>query len=633
MKVHFTCRLTLGLLIGMTMVLLHSAFHTAEAAPWEEAYRDEPYIRLLKEVVVRINKDFTYSKTVHIVDKIQSEGGKKLGEIPIRYDQSREEVKEIEAYIVLPDGTRLKSEKIQDLNDPDNFGVYSDYRIKMITMPNVVVGSTIDWKETTLYKKPVVENNFYQSLRFSDYIPMKEVRYRIIAPKGMKLNFKKSNTALEPRIEYAGDEVSYTWEMQNIEKIEAEEYMPSFWDIGAGVTVSTWNDWKQLSDWIWSLYQKNLSVSPEMKKKVQELVHGRKTTTEKIQEIIDYLQTDFRYVSMNIDAHGYEPHPANEIYSNKYGDCKDQTLLAMAMLSEIGISAWPTLVYTGPDFIRADMLPMPFYFNHAILFIELDGKGYYVDVLRKGYYYHEIPFSLAGKRAFVANDHGGFFADIPESDKTEKATISTENVQIREDGMSIVEMKAVFSRNFSIEIREMLKKSSAEKKEKFFASVETMLIAGGKVIERSWENTEVPHALISLTLKFSHPNLVQRMGDMMLFGMPQTSRGTLFSSPKRKYDIVFSFADVTENHIYYSIPAGYEVMSLPKAVLLETSLGGYRREYGADGTERITGSEISFHRHARLSPGEYRTIQDFLDEIPRSTNDKIIIRKKGNNGK
>jgi hypothetical protein len=621
-------RLMSAVLLVAGLFFAHSSAFSADKPAWETSYKDEPFIRLLNEVVVKVNKDYTYSRTEHVVDQIQTEGGKRLGEISIYYDQKREEVGDVEAYTITPDGKKIKTEKIQDINDPNNYGVYSDRRKKIISMPNVVIGSSIDRRNTVFVKKPIIENNFYETFSITHGYPVKESTFKLIAPKGMKLQIRNLNTDIKPLVTHSGNDVIYVWKSGNVDKIESEEYMPGSLEIDQRITVSSLADWKQLSEWIWSLNKKNLRISPEMKKKVDEIVGGKTSVQEKIQAVIEYLQKDFRYVSMNIDSHGYEPHPADEIFANRYGDCKDQTLLAIALFSEIGVKAWPVLFSTWTELNRDDLLPMPAFFDHVILYFELDSKGYFTDVLQKGYKFDEIPTSLAKDRVFVVNDRGGFFATIPDTDKNENTSLITQDVTIKDNGTAIVDVTATFPHSISVSMREMLKKISEKDKEKIFANVETQTMMGGKLIEKKWKNLDVPHSQIVFNIRYEHPNLVQIMGDMMMFGMPQSPRGSLFSAPKRKYPIVVKTNMLTDYRITYNIPAGYEVLNLPKKVALETAIARYFREYALDGSSVIRARQLSVNKNGRIPAEEYKAIQTYYDEIPKATNDKIVIKKK-----
>lgn len=605
-----------------------SAFSDDSAGVWESKYKDEPYLRLLNEMTIKLNDDFTYTQTGHVIDKIQNEAGKSKGEVDFSYDQKHEEIQNIEAYTMRPDGTKIKCDSIQDQNDPNEYGIYTDERRKIVTAPEVLVGNTIDVKISSLHKVPVIDGNFFDSFRFSCTCPIKEARYRLIAPANMKLNIKMLNTDLKPRIEHDGKNIIYTWETFNNAKDEIEEYMPSGEAVFPEIVVSTLDSWDQLAKWFWSLNKKNLKSSSELKSKVADITAGKATIDDKIQAIIDYIRNEFRYVSMNIEAHGYEPHPTDEIFQHKYGDCKDQTLLAIAMLSEIGVQARPALVSTWAELKRDDLLPIPSYFNHAILSFDINGITHYTDVLKKGYNFTELPAYLTKRKVLSVKE--GKFIVLPESDDIETTNVRTGNISIKEDGTAVVEYEYVFSRSASISMQDGLKNLPADDKEKFFAAIEAQLLSGGTLIGQSWKNLDMPHKQVIYTIRFETSTLVQRMGDFLMFGLNQVPRGSQFSAPKRKLPIVFTSDERSEENIKYSIPKGFEISSLPKRVALETAIRGLQRDYSVvDG--QIIAHQAIFTKRATIPVANYPQIQKFLEDMPRLTNDKIVIRKKDDN--
>jgi hypothetical protein len=180
---------------------------------------------------------------------------------------------------------------------------------------------------------------------------------------------------------------------------------------------------------------------------------------------------------------------------------------------------------------------------------------------------------------------------------------------------------------YSTSIQETFKNITPEEKEKFFAALESQIMAGGKMIEKSWSNLEASHARIGMRMKYEHPAMVQVMGDMMMFGMAQQQRPAIFSAPKRKYPIHFTGETFRTFDATYSIPEGYEVISLPKSVTLTSPIGDYSRAYAAV-KGGITVREVSSFRYTEVPAAEYGQIQAFMDEMPKSTNDKVVIKKK-----
>jgi hypothetical protein len=605
-----------------------SSYASSTSQTWEEKYKEESYVFLHSERTVELKKDFTTTTTTRFVARVQKDGAKDMGEISIEYDKSREVVKDIQAFTITPGGDKLQSREIQDLALKKDYAVYSDERTKLITMPHVVVGSVIDWQVVIETTKPVIEKNFYDTVYLSSFVPMKVGRYTLIAPKDMKLHFKYINTDRKPNITHSNDKVIYTWERSDVEKIEFEEYMPPWEEVYETVAISTLNSWEEMSLWAWNLFKKNLRLSDEIKKKVNEITNSKKLLSDKVQAIIEYIQSDFRYVAMQMDFHSYEPHPSDQVFSNKYGDCKDYTLMGIAMLSEIGVKAYPVLFPSGLAFKKEGLLPMPTYFNHAIIFFEVDGKKYYYDLLHKGYYFYEIPAALSKRTVFVVNEEGGFFSTIPPMNELEAVTVTEEHAVITNDGVAIIEATALLPMELSVSLRERFKNMPNDEQQKFFASFESAFSSGGKVIEREWKNLKTPYAKITVRLKYENSHWIQRVGDMMMFGMPQRPRGTMLTTPKRKYPILFNANNRKEKRVTYLIPDGYEIVNLPKGISLNHAFAKYERTYRVNGNI-ISGKEVYEHKESRTPASQYEEVKKFYEDVTRMTNDLILIKKKG----
>ena len=71
----------------------------------------------------------------------------------------------------------------------------------------------------------------------------------------------------------------------------------------------------------------------------QKAIAGKVALKDKARAILEYIQDNFRYVSMSLGPYSLEPHPTDQVFKNKYGDCKDLSLLCVAMLKVAGIDA------------------------------------------------------------------------------------------------------------------------------------------------------------------------------------------------------------------------------------------------------------------------------------------------------
>ena len=60
--------------------------------------------------------------------------------------------------------------------------------------------------------------------------------------------------------------------------------------------------------------------------------------------LYDYVSTHFHYVSLSFGIGRYQPHAAEEVLENEYGDCKDKHTLLATLLKAAGYDAWPAVI-------------------------------------------------------------------------------------------------------------------------------------------------------------------------------------------------------------------------------------------------------------------------------------------------
>ncbi len=87
-----------------TVLLCAPAWAQDKPLTWEQKNADQPYIALVSEYQTTLESDWSYEETYHARVKIQKEAGKELGQWPIYYNKSREEITDIQAHVETPDG-------------------------------------------------------------------------------------------------------------------------------------------------------------------------------------------------------------------------------------------------------------------------------------------------------------------------------------------------------------------------------------------------------------------------------------------------------------------------------------------------------------------------------------------------
>lgn len=116
-----------------------------------------------------------------------------------------------------------------------------------------------------------------------------------------------------------------------------------------------------------------LVSSPELEAEAKRLV-GTGTLWQRVAPLCRFVQKEITYMQVTIDTDtmaGYRPHPSKEVFTNRYGDCKDKAVLLSTMLRVVGAEAGVVLV--NAEFPRQNTEDWPSaWFNHAIVAIRAD---------------------------------------------------------------------------------------------------------------------------------------------------------------------------------------------------------------------------------------------------------------------
>jgi len=219
---------------------------------------------------------------------------------------------------------------------------------------------------------------------------MKPWRFCIAAFKtatpGARYAEKTRNTRKKRNIRK--EERNFIQSVRNLPHIEDEPAAPEMTNLAARVAVSvyppegkatnlrTFSSWKDVSRYKSELSDPQAGYNDAIAAKARDLTASARTEYEKIQAVGRYAQS-VNYISIQTGVGrggGYRPHPAADVFSKNYGDCKDKANLMRAMLKSLNIESYPVSIFSGdPTYVRSEW-PSPHQFNHAIIAVKI-GDG------------------------------------------------------------------------------------------------------------------------------------------------------------------------------------------------------------------------------------------------------------------
>ncbi len=298
---------------------------------------------------------------------------------------------------------------------------YDDNRKVKFFYPKLGEGS-----KTMLSYKYLIKNPYILSKTFFTFsYPTINSTFTITVDKGIEVAFKTFNTD-SIKISYS-EEIKngkkiYKWVCKNVQGIKKETnsvgynyYLPhiiprivSYANKNKEVVVLKTID--DLYQWYYNLIKgvNKQENDSELVHLVNELIQGKSSEVEKVKALYYWVQQNIKYVAFEYELGGFVPREANEIYRQKYGDCKDNTSLLKKMLEIAGINSYFTWIGTRELPYRYNDVPSPASDNHMILTYFIDSVPYFLDATGR-FNPLEIPSSfIQGKEALISIDSSNY---------------------------------------------------------------------------------------------------------------------------------------------------------------------------------------------------------------------------------
>ena len=603
------------------------------AVPPAESYPDANILYLLDEGIKEVFSDGRSNATVHKVFKIVSEWGKHYATCSIGYNSRTEAISLLYARTITPEGKiiPLKKNAIKTVTPYSEFPYYSDYKKLTFSMPGVSVGCVIDYKYM-IEKKPTIEGKFMSSHFFQTYNPILLSRYKIITPKDIDLKYLLLNPVKDiqrsPVVTSQGDKKSYLWEYRDIPQILYEERMPPMDEIAFNILVTTTDSWEKFFSWWRKEIEGKTRSNKTIKEKVSELTKDLFNTRKKIEAIFDYVKKEIQYISVDLGKSGYEPTSAQEVFENKYGDCKDQSTLLISMLRVAGISAHYVLVPTDDVGNLIKDFPFPFQFNHCIVAVENE-KGYrFLDPTAQYHRFAYLPDSDQDRGILIFKENKAIFSKTPLAEHKDNAYFRQQHIDIKKDGAIEGELKNTCSGSREASRRSLYTKSSPTEIREGLERIVDGLSPGAKLLDYTYTDPLDFKKKFTYSIKYNAPDYCKKAGDIFifqLFGIEASCAAT--DKEERRYPIEHQSNSYGKNEVNFNIPEGYELYYLPEPVEIKNPYFEYHSSYQKKGRKIFYHGEF-IGNAVQTPPEEYADYRKFCQMMEKSYKRHVLFRER-----
>lgn len=343
-----------------------------------------------------------------VIRILSAVGAERAGLQRLAFNSATQDLKLVEAY------TQNATGRVPvDLANVEIRSVYAggvgfdDIRRMLVPFPQVGPGSKLVLKTRLVTHTPSLANTLQSRLNLPGSSWIERAEFVVNLPKGTRLAARDPQQRL--RLERRTLKDGAVFIIKNAEPLAPELSLGEDDRAPAAredlwLDVSSAADWGDVSERLTPLYEAILAEPlPDRFARISRRFVGQ---TPKIAAagLWEAFIREVRYFGDWRTVKGaYVPRSLKLIAESGYGDCKDFAVLLTRGFRALGLKAWVGIVERGSFPTELGALPNLAAFNHAVAFVEIDGRAYIVDGTNPVTHLGVVPNDVAN-RPFLALD-------------------------------------------------------------------------------------------------------------------------------------------------------------------------------------------------------------------------------------
>lgn len=547
-----------------------------------------------------------------------------------------------------PDGHHYTIKKNQIIEGgADEWGIlYNDARFETVDVPGSDPGGVVAYE----YTEQIPMHSGDEPWEFQHSIPAVKSVFEIDLPQGWqhRVLWRKYPT-VEPA-EVAPN--NFRWELSNIPGINldsvpmapAEEALAGRMEVYFSPTPLPQGPqlWTRIGEWYTQLAAPQSEGPADIADASRALTNVNADFMDRIQKVADFMQQQIRYVGIEIGIGGYLPHKAEDVYRNRYGDCKDKVTLLISMLDAVGVRATWVMVDTdrgvvdpkvpsliGDHMIAAIEIPAG-YENPALKAVVTakNGKRYLIfDPTNPYVPIGLLPTYLQGSYGLLIAGANSEAIALPVLSPASDTVDRTANFTLAADGSLTGQVTVTRLGASSDDLRRWFAMSSDDDKQHSLENSLRTDFAAFQASDEQVENARKLNQQLTLRYRVTASSYAKNAGNLLLV-RPRVVGSDAFhiEDGPRRYPIEFSSTGDWRDTFDVKLPAGYTVDDLPAPVKLDTPFASYHSEVTAEGGVLRYSREYTVKK-LELDADQYPALRKFEGQIYTDENRDAVLKK------
>jgi hypothetical protein len=543
--------------------------------------------------------------------KILRPSGREYGTMSVFFNPHRK-VTSLHGWCIPAQGKdfEVKDKDAIEISLPNIEGseLISDVKDKFLRIPAPDPGNIVGY-EYEVEEQPLV---LQDSWDFQQAVPVRETHYSVQLPPGWEYKVSWLNHPEVKPTQATNNQQD--WAISNVEGIRKEDEMPPMRGIAAqmvvsffppgGPVVNEFANWQGMGNWYLNLTRDRRDPSPDIKQKVVALTASAATPLDKMRALAQFVQHDIRYVAIELGIGGFQPHPAPDVFTHHYGDCKDKATLMASMLNEIGVVSYYVVINSRRGSVGPGAPAGVGGFNHVILAIKPPGgvtdpsliatiqhpklgSLLFFDPTNELTPFGEIGGYLQSNYGLLVSSDGSELVELPKQPATTNSIERTAKLTLDATGKLQGDVTEVRLGDRATSERWSLRNvTNATDKIK---PIETLLagsLSSFHITRASVVNLQQMNLPFGFNYSFESENYAKPAGDLLLV-RPRVvgvkSSPLLETKEPRKFAIEFEGPARDTDTFEITLPPGYQVDDLPPPVDADYSFASYHSKTEASG--------------------------------------------------
>ena len=600
--------------------LTYTPFAVAGDAPqWMHALVNAPVpahdektdaVLLFSETNVTVVSASKIKTVVREAYKILRPQGRERGTVDVSLHSARK-VTGLRGWCIPAQGKdyEVKDKEAVEISPPMIQGaeLIDDVKVKLLRIPAPDPGNIVGY-EYEVEEQPLLLQDTWH---FQHQIPVRESHYSLQLPNGWEYKTSWLNYP-EVKPVQTGNGPSQ-WVVSDVKAIREEVDMPPVDGIAGQMIVSFlppggpalngFANWQQMGDWYQNLTGGKTDASADIKQKAAALTAGMPAQWDKVRALARFVQHEIRYVAIELGIGGWQPHPAAEVFTHRYGDCKDNATLIRSMLHEIGVDSYYVVINTERGSVTP-ATPAHNGFNHAIIAMKVPegssdssvaatiqhpklGKLLFFDPTDEWTPIGQIQGALQGNYGLLVTPSGGELVELPKLPTAMNSIERHAKLTLDATGrlQGDVEEIRVGDRAWSQRATLLTVTRETEK----IKPIESLLagsLANFHIVKATVVNLQQTDQPFGFNYTFFTDNYAQSAGNLLLvrprvFG--RKSSGILETKEPRQFPVEFAGPQLDTDKFEITLPSGYVVDELPPPVDVDFGFASYHSKTEAKG--------------------------------------------------